>query len=147
MKTEDTKKVNLGIKLTVAVGAAVIVGMLMGTISYANRDSIRHTWVRLTLSDAEINKIQEQNIVNHIQVMYKGQAFIPNGDITETVAFSGGLVGWLPDAPMDSIENEQVRQSMSRLHYEKEHGVVVDQDGTKLKVLAKDGQISVVRSK
>lgn len=147
MKTEENKKVNLGIKLTTAVGVAVIVGMLLGTISFANRDSIRRTWVRLTLSGAEINKIQEQNIVNHIQVMYKGQATIPNGDITETVAFTGGLVGWLPDAPMDSIANEKVRQSMSRLHYEKEHGEVVDQDGTKLKVIAKDGQVSVVRSK
>ena len=126
---------------------ALNLGGFAGSVLYENKSNLRSAWVHLKLTNAEAEIIQNQNIKNHIQFMYASQPSIPNGDLTSIVASTGGLTGWMPDAPMDSLANERVRQSMSRLSYDAKQEVILDQGGAKLKVVAKNGQVTVIRSK
>lgn len=125
--------------------AALLIGAILGSAVYENQDALRSAWVKLTLSNGEAKAIQLTNITNHLKVMYVTKSALPVGDVTRTVALSGGLEGFLPDAPMDSIENERVRQSMDRLRFNEKDNVIVNAEGAQLKVVSKNGTIALVR--
>lgn len=118
-------------------------GGVMGSTAYNLQPHMRTAWVTLTLTDDEATSIQVSNIVQAIKMVYANQPAIPSGDITNIAIQIGAFKGFIPDVPFDSVANERVKQSMSRIHVDPNSGRVTDNHARSMHVIGVVNEVKV----
>lgn len=123
--------------------AGALLGPVLGNALYVATPTLRYAWTKVTLSNDDALRIQTANITEFVETMYRSQPKIPDGDLTKFAIVSGALVGFIPDAPFDSIANERVRQSMDRLRVNEAAGTITDPYGGRLLITSYDNKVKV----
>lgn len=78
-----------------------------------------------------------------IKMVYANQPAIPSGDITNIAIQIGAFKGFIPDVPFDSVANERVKQSMSRIHVDPNSGRVTDNHARSMHVIGVVNEVKV----
>lgn len=100
------------------------------------------------MTSEEAIRYQSEQLVTTTKTLYAAQPSIPDGDITKVVVNAGGTLVTTPNIyTVDSEANKRDRDAMLRLHANYDSGSIMNEFGGSVKVIAKDGNPTVVYTK